>query len=37
MKARDRFEERTKEGCGRVCVYKSTNIVYSYTLECGFH
>jgi len=27
----------TKEGCGRVNVYKMTNIIHSYTLECGFH
>jgi cytosolic carboxypeptidase protein 5 len=37
MKARDRFEELTKEGCARVCVHKSANIPHSYTLECGFH
>jgi hypothetical protein len=33
----DRFEEMTKEGCGRVFVFNTTNIIHSYTLECGFH
>lgn len=37
MKARDRFEELTKEGCGRVSIYKATNLIHAYTLECGFH
>lgn len=37
MKARDRFEELTKEGCGRVSVFQSTNIIHAYTLELGFH
>jgi len=37
MKARDRFQEMTKEGCGRVFVYNTSGIIYSYTLECGFH
>ena len=27
----------TKEGCGRVFAYNTTKIIYSYTLECGFH
>lgn len=34
---KDRFEEMTKEGCGRVFAYNTTKIIYSYTLECGFH
>lgn len=33
----DRFEDMTKEGCGRVHIYNMTNIIHSYTLECGFH
>ena len=37
MSHKDRFEELTKEGCGRVVIYKMTNIIHSYTLECGFH
>lgn len=37
MFARDRGEKLTKEGAGRVCVYKISNIIHSYTLECGFH
>ena len=35
MNARDRGEDMTKEGCGRVVVYRLANIVHSYTLECG--
>ena len=34
---KDRFEELTKEGCGRVSVYNTTSILHAYTLECGFH
>ncbi|KAL4490339.1 hypothetical protein ABPG72_004378 [Tetrahymena utriculariae] len=37
MKARDKFEEMTKEGCGRVQVHQITKIIHAYTLECGFH
>jgi len=37
MFARDRGEKLTKEGAGRVCVYKIANLIHSYTLECGFH
>lgn len=37
MSARDRGEKLTKEGAARVCVYRISNIIHSYTLECGFH
>lgn len=37
MKARDRNEEETKEGCGRVVLYKEFSIIHSYTIECGYH
>lgn len=37
MNYKDRCEELSKEGCGRVVAYKSYNIIYSYTLECGYH
>ena len=37
MTSKDRLEEKTKEGCGRVNLYKICGIVHSYTLECGFH
>ena len=37
MSSKDRTETLTKEGCARVNVSKITNIIHSYTLECGFH
>ncbi|KAL4471783.1 hypothetical protein ABPG72_008801 [Tetrahymena utriculariae] len=37
MKSKDRQDDLTKEGCGRVFVYQTSKIVHSYTLECGFH
>lgn len=37
MTSKDRMEEKTKEGCGRVNIHKICGIVHSYTLECGFH
>jgi hypothetical protein len=27
----------TKEGCGRVALYKATNLIYCYTLECNYN
>ena len=35
MNAKDRFEDLTKEGCGRVVMHKEANIIHSYSLECG--
>ena len=37
MASKDRFEPISKEGCGRVNIYKINSIIHSYTLECGFH
>ena len=37
MTSKDKMENMTKEGCGRVTVSKLTGIIHSYTLECGFH
>jgi hypothetical protein len=37
MNSRDKGEKLTKEGAGRVCIYKLCDIIHSYTLECGFH
>jgi hypothetical protein len=37
MNTRDRNEDLTKEGCGRVIFYKNYGLIHSYTLECGFH
>ena len=37
MKAKDRNEDISKEGCARVVFYKELGIVHSYTLECGYH
>ena len=37
MKAKDRNEDFSKEGCGRVVFYKEFGLVHSYTLECGYH
>ena len=35
MNSRDRFEERTKEGCGRVVMHRLAGVIHSYSLECG--
>jgi cytosolic carboxypeptidase protein 5 len=35
MNSKDRNEERTKEGCGRVVMHRMANIIHSYSLECG--
>jgi hypothetical protein len=37
MKSKDKNEEQTKEGCGRVVMYKEFGIIHSYTIECGYH
>jgi len=37
MTQKDKNENRTKEGSGRVQVYRVANLIHSYTLECGFH
>lgn len=33
MKFKDKGEEKTKEGCGRVMAYKIGKVIKSYTLE----
>lgn len=35
MNAKDRNEELTKEGCGRVVMYRAARIIHSYSIECG--
>jgi len=37
MNSRDRNEKLTKEGSGRVSIYRLCNLIHSYTLECGLH
>jgi len=37
MSAKDRNEDLTKEGCGRVVFFKEYGLIHSYTLEMGFH
>lgn len=37
MKAKDRYEELTKEGCGRVFAYRCSGMIHSFTLELGYH
>lgn len=37
MYSKDRCEEQTKEGCGRVVAYRTCNVIFSYTMECGYH
>ena len=36
MNAKDRFDNNTKQGCGRVYVHKLFNLIHSYTVECGY-
>ncbi|XP_069706642.1 cytosolic carboxypeptidase-like protein 5 isoform X2 [Phaenicophaeus curvirostris] len=37
MYARDRRDGQSKEGSGRVAVYKALGIIHSYTLECNYN
>ena len=37
MYAADRSDGLSKDGAGRVALYKATNIVHSYTLECNYN
>lgn len=37
MKAKDKNEDISKEGCGRVVFYREFGLTHSYTLECGYH
>lgn len=36
MTLKDKNENLTKEGCGRVVFQKEFNLTYSYTMECGY-
>lgn len=37
MYAKDKGDGLSKEGSGRVSIYKLTNLVHSYTLECNYN
>lgn len=37
MFAKEKGDEFSKEGSGRVGIYKATGILYSYTLECNYN
>ncbi|XP_077008491.1 cytosolic carboxypeptidase-like protein 5 isoform X3 [Tamandua tetradactyla] len=37
MYARDRRDGQSKEGSGRVAIYKASGIIHSYTLECNYN
>jgi len=37
MYAADKGDGLSKEGSGRVAIYKATNIIHSYTLECNYN
>jgi hypothetical protein len=37
MNCKDKRDGLSREGAGRVAIYKATNIIHSYTLECHYH
>ena len=36
MNAKDRNEDLSKEGCGRVVFNTRFSLPYAYTMECGY-
>lgn len=36
MTLKDRNQDLTKQGCGRVVFQRDMNQIYSYTMECGY-
>ena len=36
MNAKDKNEDMTKEGCGRVVFNTHFQVPYAYTMECGY-
>lgn len=37
MHAADKSDGLSKDGAGRVAIYKATNLTHSYTLECNYN
>ncbi|NWX39740.1 CBPC5 protein, partial [Steatornis caripensis] len=37
MYAKDKWDGQSKEGSGRVAIYKALGIIHSYTLECNYN
>nr|XP_009910250.1 PREDICTED: cytosolic carboxypeptidase-like protein 5 [Haliaeetus albicilla] len=37
MYAKDKRDGQSKEGSGRVAIYKALGIIHSYTLECNYN
>jgi hypothetical protein len=36
MNVKDKRDGLSREGCGRVSIFKETGIIHSYTLECNY-
>ena len=37
MNCKDKKDGLSREGAGRVAIWKATGCVHSYTLECNYH
>jgi hypothetical protein len=37
MYAKDKGDQLSREGAGRVAIYKATNLTHCYTLECNYN